>query len=61
VNLDRKTRNYSGTGMRGNGFAKKHLFFGKTAKILTLFVCFLGGNELSAIIGTMAPVPFLPF
>jgi len=47
--------------MRGNGFAKKHLFFGKTANILTLFVCFLGGNERSAIIGTMGPVPFLPF
>jgi hypothetical protein len=61
VNLDRKTRNYSGTGMRGNGFAKKHLFFGKTVKVFMLFVCFPCGNEPSAIIGTMVPVPFLPF
>jgi hypothetical protein len=61
VNLDRKTRNYSGTAMGGNGFAKKHLFFGKTAKTLTIFVYFLCGNEPSTIIGTMVPVPFLPF
>jgi hypothetical protein len=40
VNLDRKTRNYSGTAMGGNGFAKKHLFFGKTAKTLTIFCVF---------------------
>jgi hypothetical protein len=61
VNLDRKTRNYSGTGMGGNGFAKKHLFFGKTAETVIFFVYFLCANELSAIIGTMSPAPFLPF
>jgi hypothetical protein len=61
VYLDRKTRNYSGTGVRGNGFAKKHLFFGKTGKTVMLFVYFLCGNELSAIHGTIVPVPFLPF
>jgi hypothetical protein len=58
VYLDRKTRNYSGTGGRGNGFAEKHLFFGKTAEIFTVSACFLYGNELSVIHGTMAPVPF---
>jgi len=47
--------------MGENGFAKKHLFFGKTTEACTLLVCFLCGNELSAIIGTMSPVPFLPF
>jgi hypothetical protein len=61
VNLDRKTRNYSGTGRGGNGFVEKHLFFGKTAKTFTHCVCFLCGNEASAIRGTMVLAPFLPF